>query len=129
LLRSQAGVDEVESPYENLKQGLIKVKVKKDVAVDLAGLVEVLEKQIGFEPLTEVKVELTGRLEKQKGKLVLEANGTGQRFQVAATKFKGPLPAEKDVIVTTATLKGPRSADRIVLWDWKPVDQSDRTPR
>jgi len=121
LLRSQAGVDEVENPYGNLKEGLIKVKAKKDVAVDLARLVEVLEKQIGFEPLTEVKVELTGRLEKQKGKLVLEANGTGQRFEVAATKTKSRLPAEQDLIAATATLKAPRSADRIVLWEWKPA--------
>jgi hypothetical protein len=121
LLRSQAGVDDVENPYGNLKQGVIKVKAKKDVPLDLAGLVEVLEKQIGFEPVTEVKLELTGRLEKQKGKLVLEANGTGQRFQVAATKTKG-LPAEKDLIAATATLKAPRSADRIVLWEWKPAE-------
>ena len=119
----------MENPYGNLKQGVIKVMAKKDVAVDLAGLVEVLEKQIGFEPLTEVKVELTGRLKKHNGKLVLEANGTGQRLQVAETKIKGRLPAEKDLIAATATLKSPRSADRIVLWEWKPAEAAGSSSR
>ena len=119
----------MENPYGNLKQGLIKVKANKDVAADLARLVEVLEKQIGFEPLTEVKLELTGRLEKRKGKLFFEANGTGQRFQVVATKVKGRLPAAQEMISATATLNAPRSADRIVLWEWKPAEGAESPSR
>jgi hypothetical protein len=81
LLRSQAGV-EVEDPYGNLQKGIVKVKTPRDKPVDLAKLIELLEKEVGFEPITEVTLELEGTLVRREGKLLFEASGTRQTFVV-----------------------------------------------
>ncbi len=115
----------MENPYGNLKQGLIRVKAKRDMPVDLARLVQLLEKEVGFEPITEVKLQLAGRLEEQSGKLVFETSGTGQRFVVTGSKAKGLPRRAKDLITATATLKQPKSASHIVIWDWRKGEARD----
>ncbi len=62
MLRSQDGVDKVEDAYPNLRKGLIKVKLSKEKPVDLGAIVKLLEEDVGFGPITEVSLELSGRL-------------------------------------------------------------------
>lgn len=118
MLRSQDGVESVEEPYVNLKQGVIKIKTKKDKAVDLAKLVLVLEKEAGFEPVTAVTLELRGRLARREGKLFFEVSESGQSFRVEKVAGAGR-PPENQLLEATATLAKPQSGDRIVLQQWK----------
>ena len=118
MLRSQDGVENVEEPYVNLKQGLIKLKTRKDKTVDLAKLVQVLEKEIGFEPVTEVTLELRGRLAQRNGKLFFEVSESGQTFQVQKVAGGSQRPPENQLLEAVATLVSPPS-DRIILQQWK----------
>ena len=59
MLRSQDGIEDVENPYVNLKEGFIKVKAKKDKTIDLSRLVQLLEKEVGFEPLDRKSTRLS----------------------------------------------------------------------
>ena len=93
----------MEDAYGNLKQGLIKIKVRKDKAIDLGRLVQLLEKEAGFEPITEVRIEMRGRLARRDGKLVFEASGTGQSFTVAGAEGKDGAPPEKKLLAALAT--------------------------
>ena len=119
MLRSQDGVEDVENAYGNLKQGLIKIKVRKDKAIDLGRLVQLLEKEVGFEPVTEVRLEMRGRLARRDGKLIFETSGTGQSFTLAGAEGKEGAPPEKELLAALATLEDPRAPDRIRLREWK----------
>lgn len=93
---------------------------KKDAAIDVSKLVELLEKEVGIEPITEVTLEMQGRLEKRGGKAIFEVSGNGQVFRLSGNKVKGPAPPHGDVITVVGTFKKPKSAsDGIVLHDWK----------
>lgn len=127
MLRFQDGVEDVENAYGNLKQGLIKIKVRKDKAIDLGHLVKILEEEAGFEPITEVRLEMRGRLARRDGKLVFETIGTGQRFTVAGTEGKESAPPEKELLAALATLEDPRAPERIRLREWKV--ESEAKPR
>jgi len=115
LLRSQAGVEEVEDPYGNLRQHLsLKVKGRKDKAPDLAALIRLLEEEVGFSPITEVKLELRGRLVRRNGALLFEVSETGPTFNVE--KLEGNAnPPENRLIAVTGRLLDVRSGDRIVV--------------
>jgi hypothetical protein len=128
LLRSQDGVEDVENAYGNLKQGLIKIKVRKDKAIDLGRLVQILEKEAGFEPITEVRIELRGRLARRDGKLVFETSGTGQTFTMAGAEGKDGAPPEKKLLAAFATLEDPRAPDRIRLREWKVEREAETRP-
>ena len=118
----------MENAYGNLKKGLIRVKARNDKPVDVGRLAQVLEKEAGFEPITEVTLELRGRLERRDGKLVLETSGTGQTFTVAGTEAQGGAPREKDLVTVVATLENPKSADRIIVRAWKSEEGPVRGP-
>jgi len=119
LLRSQDGVENVENPYGNLKQGVIQIKVKKDKGIDLARLVKLLEKDVGFEPVTQVTLELRGRLMRRDGTLFFEASETRQTFQVHRAEGEGERPPEGQLLEAVAILEKPQTADRIILQQWK----------
>jgi hypothetical protein len=103
-----------------LKKGQIRLTPKKDVAVDLARLVQALEKDAGFEPVTEVALEMRGNLRRRNGKLVLEMPASGQSFFVA--KAEGTKPPEQRPLTVIAALVKPRAADRIVIRQWKEAE-------
>jgi len=119
VLRSQDGIEEVEAPYEHLRKHLsLKVKTRKDKAPDVAALIDLLEQEVGFAPITEVKLELRGRLVRRDGALFLEESETGPTFRVE--KIEGDTsPPENRLIAVTARLLDIRSVDRIVLAEWK----------
>ena len=118
MLRSQDGVDTVEDAYPNLRKGLIKVKLSKEKPVDLDAIVKLLEKDVGFGPITEVSLELSGRLVRRGKGLAFETAGTGQTFAVKVDA-KGAVPPEGRLLTATATLADPRSPGRVVLKQWK----------
>lgn len=119
MLRSQDGVEDVESPYVNLKEGFIKVKVKKGKTIDLSRLVQLLEKEVGFEPLTKVTLGLRGRLARRQGKLYFEVSESGQSFAVQKVQGKGERPPENQLLEAEADLANPKLGDRIILQQWK----------
>ena len=127
MLRSQDGIEDVENPYVNLKEGYIKVKAKKDKTIDLSRLVQLLEKEVGFEPLTQVTLEMRGQLARRDGKLWFQTSGTGQAFIVEKVEGEG-LP-EKETLAAVATLADPHSSDRIVLRQWKAEAVSGESAR
>ncbi len=120
MLRSQAGVEQVENPYASLRKGIIKVKAQKDKRIDLGQLVSLLEKEVGFEPVTEVTLEMQGNLVQREGKDFFEVSETGQTFMVE--KAEGPLdvPPGKKLLAAVAVLADPHVADRIVLRQLNP---------
>ncbi len=109
----------MENPYGNLKQGLIKIKTRKDKKIDLARLVELLEKDIGFEPVTEVTLEMRGRLARRDGKLHFEVAETGQRFEAQPVSGTAEGLAENQFLEVVAALTDPHSFDRIAIKQWK----------
>lgn len=119
MLRSQDGIEEVEAPYENLRKHLsLKVKTRKDKAPDVAALSGLLEQEVGFAPITEVQLELRGRLVRRDGARFLEVSETGPTFRVE--KIEGDTsPPENRLIAVTARLLDIRAVDRIVLAEWK----------
>lgn len=119
MLRSQDGVEEVENPYGNLQKGLVHIKVAKGKSIDLARLVQVLEEQVGFEPITEVSLEVRGRLKKQNGALFFQVSETGQTFTVAKVESKDGAPPEEELLAAVALLENPDSPDRIILRAWR----------
>ncbi len=108
---------------------MIKIQTRKDKTIDLARLVQVLEKEVGFEPVTEVTLELRGRLARREGMLFFEASDTGQTFAVQEVKAEGEKPPEKQVLAAVATLASPQSADRIILRQWKAEPGAGGTAR
>lgn len=109
----------MEDPYEHLRKHLsLKVKTRKDKAPDVAALIGLLEQEVGFAPITEVKLELRGRLVRRDGALFLEESETGPTFRVE--KIEGDTsPPENRLIAVTARLLDIRAVDRIVLAEWK----------
>jgi hypothetical protein len=81
-------------------------------------LIDLLEQEVGFAPITEVKLELRGRLVRRDGALFLEVSGIGPTFRVEKSEG-APSPPENRLIVVTAGLVDIRSVDRIVLAEWK----------
>ncbi|MGH8248166.1 MAG: hypothetical protein ACREUU_17225 [Gammaproteobacteria bacterium] len=129
MLRSQAGVEEVDDVYGNLKQGFIRIRAAKDKRLDLARIVQVLEKEIGFEPVTEVTLEMRGRLAGHNGKLHFEVSETDQKFEVHRPPGNAARGTDNQLVEATAILAKPRSPDRIVLQQWKPVAAPTAEPR
>ncbi len=121
MLRSQAGVEQVENPYENLQKGIIKVKAQKDKRIDLGQLVSLLEKEVGFEPVTEVMLEMQGNLVEREGKVFFEVSETGQTFMVEKAEGARDVPPEKKPLAAVAVLADPHVADRIVLRQSNPA--------
>ena len=128
MLRSQDGVEEVDNPYGNLQKGVVQIKTAKGKPIDLARLVQLLEEQVGFEPITDVSLEVRGRLKKQNGALVFEVSESGRIFTVAKVESKDGTPPEKELLAAVASLENPHSPDRIVLREWRraQVNQSQR---
>ncbi len=118
MLRSQAGV-EVEDPYGNLQKGIVKVKTPRDKPVDLAKLIELLENEVGFEPITEVTLELEGTLVRREGKLLFEASGTRQTFVVDQVEGQADGPPENKLLFVVASLPDIHSPGRIRVKQWK----------
>ncbi len=128
MLRSQAGVEQVENPYENLRKGIIKVKAKKDKRIDLGQLVSLLEKEVGFEPITEVTLEMQGSLVQREGKVFFEVSETGQTFMVEKAEGAGDVPPEKKPLAAVAVLADPHVADPIVLRQSNPAKRPEPKP-
>jgi hypothetical protein len=128
LLRSQAGVEWVENPYGNLQKGIIKVKAQKDKRIDLGQLVSLLEKEVGFEPVTEVTLEMQGNLVQREGKVFFEVSETGQTFMVEKAEGAGDVPPEKKPLAAVAVLADPHVADRIVLRQSNPSKRPEPKP-
>lgn len=128
MLRSQDGVDTVEEAVPNLQKGLIKVKLSKEKPIDLGAIVKLLEKDVGFGPITEVGLELPGRLVRRGKGLVFETAGTGQTFAVKKVEAKGAAPPEGRLLTATATLADPRSPGRVVLRQWKVSEEPESRP-
>ncbi len=105
----------MDSPYGNLKQRLIKIRTRKDKKIDLERLLQVLEKEIGFEPVTEVTLEMRGRLARRDGKLHFEVAETGQRFEAQPVSGTAEGLAENQLLEVVAALADPRSFDRIAI--------------
>ena len=103
----------------NLAKGLITVKPPKDKPFELVKLVELL-KEVGFQPVTEVTLELRGRLVRREGKLWFEAMGTGQKFAVEKVEGEGNAAPEEQLLIVTAVLADPHSPGRLVVRQWKP---------
>lgn len=78
-----------------------------------------LEREVGFEPITEVTLEMQGRLDKRQGRSIFEVSGSGQTFRVSGNKSKGTAPPHGDLITVVASLKKPNAPDGIVLHQWK----------
>jgi hypothetical protein len=121
LLRSRAGVEQVDNPYENLQKGIIKVKAQKDKRIDLGQLVSLLEKEVGFEPVTEVTLEMQWNLVQREGKVFFEVSETGQTFMVEKAEGARDVPPEKKPLAAVAVLADPHVADRIVLRQSNPA--------
>lgn len=121
MLRSQAGVEDVDDVYGNLKQGFIRIRSAKDKPLDLAHIVQVLEKEIGFEPVTEVSLEMRGRLAQRNGKLQFEVSESGQKFEVHRSPRDAGRATDNQLVEVTASLANPRSPGRIVVRQWKLV--------
>jgi len=121
LLRSQVGVEDVEDAYGNLKEGLIRIKTASEKALDLSKLIELLESEVGFEPVTGVRLELTGQLVRRDGDIVLETSGGVARreFIVARIEVQGAPPPENEILAVVADMERPRSPDRVVVKEWK----------
>jgi hypothetical protein len=113
----------VDDPYGNLQKGLIKVKTPKDKSVDLPRLIELLEKEVGFEPITEVTLELEGTLVRREGKLMFEASGTRQTFLVDEVQGQADAPPENKPLAVVASLADVRSPNRIRVKQWKLPDK------
>lgn len=80
-------------------------------------LVQLLEKNVGFEPVTEVALEISGKLARRNGRLSFEVNGSGQDLAVA--KVEGDKPPEAKLVDVVATLAKPWSANKILIRRWK----------
>lgn len=119
MLRSQNGVEDVEDPYNNLRQGLLKIKARKDIPIDLAKLTQLLEEEVGFRPITEVRLELRGRLKRVNDNLLFQTTSTDQTFTVDRVEGEATAPPENQLLSVVAPLVNPRSADRIVVQEWK----------
>lgn len=119
MLRSQDGVEEVENPYVNLKKGLIKITARKNKPIDLARIVKLLEEEMGFEPVTEVALELRGRPVRRDGKLFFEVNESGQVFAISGDGPAEPLLTEGRLVTGVATVVDPQSPDRLVFREAK----------
>jgi hypothetical protein len=117
LLRSQAGVGEVVEPYPNLHKGQIRLKPSNDKPFDLPELVRLLEKQAGFAPVTEVELELRGRVARRNGRLVIEVAETGQGFEIAKNKSGRPL-SEGESVDVRGVLENVRSGGRLKILAW-----------
>lgn len=109
----------MEAP-ENLRKLRVVIRVKKGEMPDLKGLVELMETEIGFAPVTEVTLDATGRFVHREGELTLDVGG-GRTFIIksAADTPDGTPPENVDVTVVAAFID-PRSSDRLVLRQWKP---------
>lgn len=127
MLRSQDGVDQVEDAAPNLQKGLIRVRLSKEKPVDVVAIVKLLEKDVGFGPITEVSLELPGRLVRRGKGLVLEVAGTGQAFAVKKVEAKGAVPPEDRPLTAIATLADTHSAGRVVLKQWK-IEEPESRP-
>src|SRR5206468_13092109 len=90
---------------------------KKESSVELARLVQVLENDVGFEPVTEVALALRGKFRRLNGKLSFEVSGTGQSFPVA--KVVGERPPEDQNLVVGAVLTNPHVPSAIAVHEWK----------
>ncbi len=128
MLRSQDGVDEIEDAYPNLRKGMIRITLSKEKPVDLGGIVKLLEEDVGFGPITEVSLELRGRLMRRGKGLVFEAAGTGQTFAVEKVEAEGAAPPEERLLTAIATLADPRSVGRVVLKQWKVSEEPESRP-
>jgi hypothetical protein len=114
----------VEDPSENLRKHLsLKVKARQDQAPDVAALIDLLEQEVGFAPITEVQLELRGRLVRRDGALFLEVSDIGPTFRVEKSTGDAR-PPENRLIVVTAGLVDIRSVDRIVLAEWKDAEET-----
>jgi hypothetical protein len=107
---------------------LIKVRLSKEKPVDLGAIVKLLEKDVGFGPISEVSLELPGRLVRRGKDLVLEAAGTGQAFAVKKIEANGAAPPENRPLTAIATLADTRSGGRVVLKQWKASEEPEPRP-
>ncbi|MCL4523222.1 MAG: hypothetical protein M1453_13640 [Acidobacteria bacterium] len=99
---------------------MITVRPAKDKPVELVKLVELLEKEVGFQPVTEVALELQGRVLRRNGKLVFEVGGTRQTFVVEKVEGESDSPRpEGQLLTAVASLVKADSPDRLVLRQWK----------
>ncbi len=113
-LRSQVGIDQVEEPYENLHKQRINIRAKKDEAPNLKELVALLEGEIGFAPMTELRLEGKGRVLHRGGDLVLEIGG-GPTLIVQSVDAPRGTPPENEELAVVAVLADPRSPEGVVL--------------
>lgn len=97
--------------------------------MELVKLVELLEKEVGFQPVTEVALELQGRVLRRNGKLVFEVSGTRQTFVVEKVEGEsdGP-PPEGQLLTAVASLVKAHSPDRVVLRQWKATAEKKPSP-
>ena len=128
MLRSQDGVEEVLSPYQNLQEGLITIRPRKDKDVDLVALVELLEKEVGFEPVTQVTLDLRGRFMHREDVLWFEVSDTGQRFTVEKVEAEEGAPPEEQLVTAIAAFVDPHSANAIIVRHWKRPDRDELQP-
>lgn len=103
----------------NLKKGLIKITARKNKPIDLARIVKLLEEEMGFEPVTEVALELRGRPVRRDGKLFFEVNESGQVFAISGDGPAEPLLTEGRLVTGVATVVDPQSPDRLVFREAK----------
>lgn len=81
-----------------------------------------LEGTAGFAPITEIEVQLRGRVAARDGRLSLEVSETGQSFEIGK-KLKGRAPTEGQLIEATGTLEDHRAGKRLRLLEWKAASQ------
>ncbi len=107
---------------------MIKVKLSKEKPVDLGAIVKMLEQDVGFAPITEVSLELPGRLVRRGKGLVFETAGTGQTFAVKKVEAKGAAPPENRALTAIVTLADMHSTERVVLKQWKASEEPESRP-
>jgi hypothetical protein len=79
--------------------------------------VALLESEVGFAPVSEVKLEGRGRLVRRSGDLVLDVGGR-RNFIVQAVEAATGAPPENEDLAIVAVLADPRSPDRVVVREW-----------
>lgn len=81
-----------------------------------------LETEVGFAPVSEVKLEGSGRLMRRSGDLVLDVGG-GRSFTVQAVEAAVAAPPEGQDLAIVAVLADPRSPDRVIVREWTKVSK------
>jgi hypothetical protein len=117
----------VLEPYPNLSEGQIVVTPDNKEPLDLSAVVDVLEDQVGFSPVTEVELRLRGRIARRDGRLAIEVTETRQSFEVG--KYPGgKAPPEGQIIEARGRVGAPLAGRPLDLLEWSPASAPASQP-